>query len=128
MKQKRDRSRIREIEVERLVVREPRHGRARAVLEVAPTHRGRAPRVVLTFLAPDGEPVLVAEVDHRGQPQLSVGNPDHGPSVIITRLAADVWSGGNIVAAIRSDDGRGVVETLKPHQRAPRSRRMPYKK
>lgn len=112
MKKKRDRLRLREIEVGRLVVREPGNGRARAVFEVAPTRRGRAARVVLSLLAPDGEPVLVAEVDHRGQPRLSVGNPVRGPSVIVTRLAADVWSRGNVVASIRADEGKGVVEVL----------------
>jgi hypothetical protein len=113
MKKKRDRMRLKEIEVERLVVREPRGGRARAVIETVPTQRGRASRVVMTLFAPDGEAVFVAEVDHRGQPRLSVGKTDRGPSVIVTTRALDIWSKGNVVAAIRSDDGTGVVEVLR---------------
>src|SRR5438105_13730108 len=114
-KKKHDRLRLKEIEVERLVVREPRGGRTRAVIETVPTKRGRAARVVLTLLAPDGEPVLVAEVDHKGEPRVSVGNPQHGPSVIVTTRALDVWSKGNAVATVRSDDGTGVVEILDNH-------------
>jgi hypothetical protein len=111
-KKERDRLRLREIEVERIVVREPSGGRARAVIESVATRRGRASRVVLTLLAPDSEPVFVAEVDHRGQPRLSVGNPDGGPSVLITRMGTDVWSAGNIAASIRADDGSGIVYVL----------------
>jgi hypothetical protein len=110
MKKKRDRVRVREIEIERLVVREPRGGRVRAVIEAVPTRRGRAAKVLLTLFAPDGEPAVVAEVDHRGEPRLSVGHPDHGAAVSITRKAVDVWSRGNIVAALRSAAAGGKLE------------------
>jgi hypothetical protein len=110
MKKKRDRLRVREIEVERLVAREPKGGRPRAVIETVPTRRGRAARVALTLYAPDGEPALVAEVNHRGEPRLSVGHPDHGPTVSISREAVDVWSRGNVVAALGGTGDGGRLE------------------
>ncbi len=67
----------REIEVERLVLREPNGGRVLAVLEMVPVEsKGYAVR--LSLLDPMGEPVLVTEVDHEGQPMLHVGHPDRG--------------------------------------------------
>ena len=123
MKKKRDRVRVRELEVERLIVREPRAGRVRAVIETVVPRQGRAARVALTLFAPDGEPMLVAQVDHRGQPQLSVGNPARRQSTIVTREAVDLWSAGNVAASVRTDRARGIIELLPPVQaRRPRKR------
>ena len=59
--------RFQEIEVERLILREPNEGHVRAVLECA-TPRDSDTEVEvsvvrLTLLSPTGEPALVAEVD-----------------------------------------------------------------
>src|SRR5262245_2615731 len=127
MKKKRDRLRIREIQVERLVVREPRDGRTRAIIETAPPQPGMEkpdlPTVRLTLMDGHGRPAILAEVDAEGQAALYVGGPDSGPMVVVTPMAVDVWHAGNLVAAIRSDAGGGVVETLKPVEQARRSRR-----
>lgn len=130
MKPKRadQRMRVREIEVERLVVREPRGSRARAVIETGPPRPGMdkpdLPTVRLTLMDGRGNPTIVAEVDSEGRATLFVGGPDTGPMIAVTPEAVDVWgSGGSIVASVRSDDERGIVEVMKPRRR----RRRPGK-
>ncbi len=102
-----------EIEVERIVLREPEGGPVRAVLETAPPREpgeGCGPVVRLSLLTPRGELALVAEVDETGEPRLFVGHPDRGTTVVITPDAVDLWAGGNIVAAVRSTTEGGRVE------------------
>lgn len=98
-----EKQRIRELEVERLVLREPNDGRLRAVLETTatrdPDRDVLAPTVRLTLLDPVGEPAFVAEVDGNGEARLSVGHPDRGQAVIVSRSSVDVWAGGNVVAS-----------------------------
>lgn len=104
---------FREVEVERLILREPGSGRVRAVLETVPAEDEDAPpfRVVrLTLRAPDGKPGLVAEIGADGAPRLSVGHPDHGVTATISDRALDFWRGGNIVATVRSTEDGGKVE------------------
>lgn len=122
-------ARFQEIQVERLVLREPGGGRVRAVLETVPATDedgvAQVPGVRLTLLSPAGEPALVAEVGGDGTPTLFVGHPDRGVSIAISRQAVDLWSGGNTVASLRSTeeggtleisdgDGRQVVELPEP--------------
>lgn len=99
-----DRLRVRELEVERLVLREPNQGRVRAFLEFVPTEDADrevpSPTIWLTLLDPAGEPALVAQVDGNGEARLSVGHPDRGPAVIITREIVEVWADGNVVATL----------------------------
>ncbi len=104
----------REIQVERLTLREPNGGRIRAILETAPSRNPDAdsgvPVVRLSLLSPTGEVALVAEVDETGEPQVFVGNPDRGTTVIIGRQAIDHWHGGNIVASLMSTGEGGKLE------------------
>lgn len=115
MKKPRERLRVREIEVERLVVREPRGGRARLILETGVPRAGMElpdlPSARLTLLDGRGNARLVAEVDAEGHATVYVGGPDTGPMIVATPTALDVWgAAGSIVAAIRSTDGGGAVE------------------
>lgn len=100
--------RIRELEVERLVLREPNGGRIRAVIETGPSRDPdlRAPvlAVRLTLLDPAGQPAVVAEVDGTGEATVFVGHPDHGDSIVLAPHAVDVWSKGNIVSSLPSDE------------------------
>ncbi len=108
-----DRHVFKEVEMERLLLREPNDGRVRAVLETAPARDQEGPAVPvirLSLLSPDGEPALVAEVDEQGAPTVHVGHPDRGTTAVITPRAIDLWSGGNIVASVRSTDDGGSVE------------------
>ena len=75
----------RELEVERLVIREPNGGRVRAVLETAPSQDGGAPVVRLVLLDATGFPALIAEVDGAGAASLVVGPPDAASRVVIPR-------------------------------------------
>ena len=104
----------REIQVERLTLREPNGGRVRAILETAPSRNPDAdsgvPVVRLSLFSPTGEVALIAEVDETGEPQVFVGNPDRGTTVIIGRHALDCWAGGNIVASLLSTEDGGKLE------------------
>ena len=114
-------ARFREIEIERLVVREPAHGRVRAILEAIPATDddgvAQVPVVRLTMMTPAGEPALVLEVGKDGAPMLAVGHPDHGVSAVIRRNAVDLWMRGNIVAALRSTTVGGRLELTEPSGR-----------
>lgn len=105
---------FKELEVERILLREPRQGRVRAALEFAPPRdpdaEVRVPVVRFSLLTPTGEPALVAEVDEAGRPSLFIGNPDCGTTVSITPAALDLWSDGNIVASLRSSETGGGLE------------------
>lgn len=107
---------FREIEVERLILREPNEGRARATLETVPPDdpdtNVEVPVVRLTLLTPTGEPALVAEVDQAGVPTLHIGRPDRGTTATLTRGAIDFWRDGNIVLSARSTDDGGQVQLL----------------
>jgi hypothetical protein len=110
--------RFEEIEVERLVLREPKDGRVRAVLETVPPRGPDAgigvPAVRLVMYSPTGDPALLVEVDETGTPSVYVGNPDRGTTAVVTRDAVDLWSRGNIVAALRSTDEGGRLELQGP--------------
>lgn len=99
---------VREIEVERLVLRAPGGGVC-AVLETK-AKPGRAARVSLRLFSSDGEPAIVATVSRNGAPRITIGHPDHGTSAVITPSAIDFWHAGNIVAALRSTDEGGELE------------------
>ena len=103
-------ARFDEIEVSRLVLREPDSGRARAVLELKPAReRGDDspvyPRPTLTLFTAAGDPALVVTLDEIGRPQVSVGHPDQGPTLVLSRGSASLWEGGNEVAVLSSEDG-----------------------
>jgi hypothetical protein len=109
-----NRKRIHELEVERLLIQEPNEGRVRAVLETAP---GRSPdgevdvpTIRLRLLSPTGEPALVAEVDDTGTPTVFVGPPDEGMAVVLRPESIDVWAHGNVVATVHSMPDGGRVE------------------
>jgi hypothetical protein len=110
--------RFREIESERIILREPDGGRIRAVLETGPPRGPDAetpvPVVRLTLLGPTGAPALVAEVDEAGQATLSIGPPDRGTAVVITPAAVDLWTAGNVVATLRSTLAGGVLDLGDP--------------
>ena len=67
MTTKHDRLRIRDIEAERIVIREPNGGRVRVVIETGPPRPGMErpplPSARLTLLDGRGNPAFVAEVD-----------------------------------------------------------------
>ena len=103
-------ARFDEIEVSRLVLREPDSGRVRAVLELklarerdddAPAY----PRPTLTLFTAAGDPALVVTLDEIGRPQISVGHPDQGPTLVLSRESACLWAGGNELAVLSSEDG-----------------------
>jgi hypothetical protein len=106
--------RFREVEVERILLREPNGGRVRAILETAPPRdpdsEVQVPIVRLTLLTPTGEPALVAEVGPDGSPRVFVGHPDRGPALVLTGTALDIWSQGNVVASLRSTETRGRLD------------------
>ena len=83
----------REIEVERLTLREPNGGRVRAILETAPPRnldaKSNVPVVRLSLLSPTGEVALVAEVDETGEPRIYVGHREHGATIAIDKSAID---------------------------------------
>ncbi len=108
--------RIRELTLERLVIREPNEGRIRAVLETY--GNGAVPGVRLSLLDARGEPALVMQVGDDGAPVLHVGHPDRGTTVTISPNAVDCWSAGNIVASVRSTENGGVVEVADGDGRA----------
>ena len=113
-----NRHHIGELEVERLLLREPNDGRVRAVLETGPSRHPQdgpaVPAIRLRFLTPTGDDALVAEVDADGTAMLFVGHPDHGTTVVITTDAVDLWHGGNVVASLRSNDEGGQLEIAGP--------------
>jgi hypothetical protein len=128
MKTRCEQLRVREIEVERLIVREPRGGRVRAILETGPPWPGMErpdlPTARLTLLDGRGNPRGVAEVDAEGHAVIYVGGPDSGPMVVVTPTAVDVWHpAGNVVAALRATDRGGTVELLDKAGRPRPSRR-----
>ncbi|MCB9833784.1 MAG: hypothetical protein H6807_15085 [Planctomycetes bacterium] len=104
-----DRLHVRELEVERIILREPNEGRVRATLEFVQTEDpGReipCPTIRFTLLDPAGEPALVAQVEGNGDARLSVGHPNCGPAVIVTREIVEVWAGGNVVAQLPAERG-----------------------
>ncbi|MBK9386443.1 MAG: hypothetical protein IPN34_16650 [Planctomycetes bacterium] len=102
------RKRIHELAVERLVLREPNGGRVRAVLETCGD--GAVPSVRLSLLDARGEPAIVLQVGDDGAPVVHVGHPDRGVTVTISPGAVDLWSGGSVVASVRSTEDGGVVE------------------
>ena len=113
---------VRELEVERLLLREPGGGRIRAILECGPPRPpgtgAPVPAVRLSFLGPDGKVALVLEVDDAGEPAVYVGNPDRGATVAISRRALDLWAGGNIVATLRASEEGGRLELIDGTGRA----------
>jgi hypothetical protein len=111
--------RIRELTLERLVIREPNEGRVRAVLETYGD--GAVPGVRLSLLDARGEPAIVAQIDGDGAPVLHVGHPDRGVTVTVSPSAVDCWSAGNIVASVRSSSDGGEVEVADGEGRAVRA-------
>lgn len=112
---KQERLRVRELEAELILIREPRGGRVRLVLETGPPRPGmELPDLAsarLTLLDGRGQPRIVAEVDAEGHATLFVGGPDSGPMIAVTPTAVDVWgAAGSVVAAVRATDEGGVVE------------------
>lgn len=105
---------MKDLECERLVLREPNGGRIRAVLETCPPRPpatgAPVPAVRLSLLGPDGAPQITLEVDDAGEPTIHVGPVDAGTTVVITRSSADCWAGGNVVAALRSTEDGGQLE------------------
>jgi hypothetical protein len=100
--------RIHELTLERLLLREANDGRVRAVLETYGD--GAVPSVRLSLLDARGEPAIVMQIDGDGAPVLHVGHPNRGVTVTISPSAVDLWSGGNVVASVRSSSEGGVVE------------------
>ena len=103
------------LEVERLLIREPGGGRVRAVLETVmePTAEGEpavVPRVRLSLLTPAGEVACRVEVDDVGEPRVYVGKPGTGVTAVLSRDSLDLWSGGNVVASLFTQDDGGVLE------------------
>ena len=96
-----------EIEVSRLVLRDPTTGDVRAVLETAPPyHReeGAEDRVVrLQLFTAGGEVVLTAEVDETGEARVFVGSRDAGPAVVLRPGGFDAWRDGNLVPVFPSE-------------------------
>jgi hypothetical protein len=127
MKKHPERLRVRELEAERIMIREPHGGRVRMILETGPPRPGMElpdlPAARVTLFDGRGHPRLVAEVDCAGQTALYVGGPDSGPMVVVTPSAVDVWhQSGNVVAAIRATERGGTVETLDRRGRPRRAR------
>ncbi|MBK9386512.1 MAG: hypothetical protein IPN34_16995 [Planctomycetes bacterium] len=111
--------RIHELAVERLILREPNDGRVRAVLETCGD--GAVPSVRLSLLDARGEPAIVMQVDGDGAPVLHVGHPDRGVTVTISPSAVDLWSGGGVVASVRSSSEGGEIEVADGDGRAVKS-------
>jgi hypothetical protein len=108
--------RIHELTVERLVLREPNEGRIRAVLETCGD--GAVSGVRLSLLDARGEPAIVMQIDGDGAPVVHVGHPDRGVTVTVSPSAVDLWSGGCVVASVRSSEDGGVVEVADADGRA----------
>jgi hypothetical protein len=93
-----------EIEISRLVLRDPMSGSIRAVLETSDPNvreEGIEDRVVrLKLRTAAGVPVLTVEVDETCEPRLFIGERDTGPTVAVRRGGVDVWRDGSIAAAI----------------------------
>ena len=107
-------ARFREIEVERIMLREPGgHHRVRAVLETTPApgdpddDRRTYPVVRLSLLDAAGDTALVLEVDGHGESSLRLGPGRR--NVVVTRYGVALWAGGNEVAALDSGDGGRLV-------------------
>ncbi|MBK9386601.1 MAG: hypothetical protein IPN34_17450 [Planctomycetes bacterium] len=94
-------------------------GRIRAVLETCGD--GAAPSVRLSLLDARGEPAIVIQIDGEGAPVVHVGHPDRGVTVTVSPNAVDLWSGGNIVASVRSSEDGGVVEVADGEGRVQRA-------
>jgi hypothetical protein len=105
-----------EIVVERLIIREPKGGRVRAILDTGAPRPGLEkpdlPSARLTLLDGRGIARIVAEVDAEGHAKFYVGGPDQGPMVVVTPEALDLWSRGSVAAALRTEDGSGVLDLL----------------
>lgn len=127
MTTKHDRLRIRDIEAERIVIREPNGGRVRVVIETGPPRPGMErpplPSARVTLLDGRGNPAFVAEVDADGDACLFIGPPDAGTTAVLTPGAIDLWRAGDIVAALRSDDTGGLLELFDDRGRARRQGR-----
>ncbi len=125
-----------QIEVERLVLREPSKGKVRAILETVvpegPPEEPQVPCVRLSLLSPWGDVALMAEVDGGGTPSLHVGNPDRGVTTTITPSDVNLWAEGNVVATLGSTRNGGELELLDEEGRTikvlPRSFRAPDKR
>jgi len=93
-----------EIEVSRLVLRDPTTGAVRAVLETAPPYyaeEGAEDRVVrLQLFTGVGEAVLTAEVDETGEARVYVGSRDTGPAVVIRPGGIDAWRDGDLTSLL----------------------------
>ena len=124
-------ARFDEIEVSRLVLREADSSRVRAVLELKPARERNDdapvyPRPTLTLFTAAGDPALVVTLDEIGRPQISVGHPHQGPTLVLSRESASLWAGGNEVAVLSSEysgrlelrDAGGRVRIVLPSQSA----------
>ena len=98
-----------ELRIRRLII-EDDQGRSRAVIEcgASPDPPGDG-GVSLTMFAATGDPMITAEIDHDGQPRLSVGHPDGGASLYLFRSELQVWEGGNEVAILGAANGGNIV-------------------
>jgi hypothetical protein len=107
-------ARFREVEVERILIREPNQGRVRAVLETCPPRPAATgapvPAVRLSLLGPDGKSQITLEVDDAGEPTVYVGPTGAGTTVVVTRASLDAWHLGNVIAALGSTDDGGRLE------------------
>ena len=104
-----------EIEVSRVVLREPTTGRVGATLEfnssAATTEKEGVslPRFILYDAS--NRPALAIEIQAAGEARITVGHPDHGPMVTLARDSVSVWADGNEVVGIDSADGGRVQLT-----------------
>ena len=102
-------ARFREIDVERVVLREPGRGRVRAILETvgaehdeesdSPTY----PTVRLSLRNAAGDDVLEAEVGPNGEVRVTLGAGEQ--NLVVTPHGVGLWAGGNEVAALDSGAG-----------------------
>jgi len=96
-----------EIEVTRLVLRDPTTGAERAALETAPPYvaeEGAEDRVVrLQLFTAAGEAVLTAEVDETGEARVFVGSRDTGPAVVVRPGGIDAWRDGDEIAVFPNE-------------------------
>jgi len=90
---------IHEIEVGRLVLRDPDTGVERAVLETADPYvreEGVEDRVVrLQLFTIAGEAGITVEIDETGEPRVYVGQREIGRTIAIGRKGIDAWQDGS---------------------------------
>ena len=98
-----------EIRARRVVIVDPTTDRPRVVMEVSSEYTA-----LLTVLTPRGEPGVVVEVDSKGTPRVVVGDPDGALSVEVENRGFFLWSGGNVVAALRSREEGGALDLCDP--------------